>query len=57
MAVLRFPDTDEKIESEQEIRSSLASLGIDYERWDLSRVPAETPPTRCSLRMPKRLKR
>jgi 1,2-dihydroxy-3-keto-5-methylthiopentene dioxygenase len=42
VAVLRFPDTDETIESEPEIRSSLASLGIDYERWDLSRAPAES---------------
>jgi 1,2-dihydroxy-3-keto-5-methylthiopentene dioxygenase len=38
MAVLRFPDTNQTIDSEPEIRASLASLGIDYERWDLSRV-------------------
>ncbi len=41
MAVLRFPDTDRKTESEPEIRSELAALGIDYERWDLSRVGAD----------------
>lgn len=38
MAVLRFPDTNQTIDSEPEIRASLAALGIDYERWDLSRV-------------------
>ena len=38
MAVLRFPTEDRMIESEVEIRSELASLGIDYERWKLDRV-------------------
>ena len=42
MAVLRFPDTNEMIESEAGIRSSLASLGIDYERWSLDRVPPDS---------------
>jgi len=42
MAVLRFPDTDRIFESESEIRAELAGLGIDYERWDLSRVPADS---------------
>jgi 1,2-dihydroxy-3-keto-5-methylthiopentene dioxygenase len=41
MAVLRFPPTDRRIENESEIRLSLAALGIDYERWDLSRVGAD----------------
>jgi 1,2-dihydroxy-3-keto-5-methylthiopentene dioxygenase len=41
MAVLRFPPTDRMIENESEIRLSLAALGIDYERWDLSRVGAD----------------
>ena len=41
MAVLRFPPTDRRIEDESEIRLSLAALGIDYERWDLSRVGAD----------------
>jgi 1,2-dihydroxy-3-keto-5-methylthiopentene dioxygenase len=41
MAVLRFPSTDRMIEDESEIRLSLAALGIDYERWDLSRVGAD----------------
>jgi 1,2-dihydroxy-3-keto-5-methylthiopentene dioxygenase len=47
MAVLRFPDRfpdiDRQIEGEVEIRSALAELGIDYERWDLSRVGADAP--------------
>jgi len=41
MAVLRFPDTHEMIESESGIRSALAALGIDYERWSLDRVPPD----------------
>jgi 1,2-dihydroxy-3-keto-5-methylthiopentene dioxygenase len=43
MAVLRFPPDDRVIDNESEIRSSLAALGIDYERWDLSRVGADAP--------------
>lgn len=43
MAVLRFPPNDQLIESESEVRSALAGLGIDYERWDLSRVAAGAP--------------
>ncbi|MGD0628088.1 MAG: cupin domain-containing protein [Terracidiphilus sp.] len=43
MAVLRFPNEDRVIDDESEIRTSLAALGIDYERWDLSRVPADAP--------------
>jgi 1,2-dihydroxy-3-keto-5-methylthiopentene dioxygenase len=42
MAVLRFPDTNQKFDSEPEIRAELAALGIDYERWDLSRVGADS---------------
>ncbi|MGB0073226.1 MAG: cupin domain-containing protein [Terracidiphilus sp.] len=41
MAALRFPETDEKIENEQEIRAELGAVGIDYERWSLDRVPAD----------------
>jgi 1,2-dihydroxy-3-keto-5-methylthiopentene dioxygenase len=41
MAVLRFPPEEQVIESDSEIRANLAALGIDYERWDLSRVPAD----------------
>jgi 1,2-dihydroxy-3-keto-5-methylthiopentene dioxygenase len=43
MAVLTIPDEDLKVEGEAEIRVHLASLGIDFERWDLSRVPADAP--------------
>jgi 1,2-dihydroxy-3-keto-5-methylthiopentene dioxygenase len=43
MAVLRFPPEDRKIDNEAEIRAELAALGIDYERWDLSRVPTDAP--------------
>lgn len=42
MAVLRFPDTNTKIESEPEIRGALAGMGIDYERWSLDRVPPDS---------------
>jgi 1,2-dihydroxy-3-keto-5-methylthiopentene dioxygenase len=38
MAVLRFPDSDTRFDSEPEIRAELAALGIDYERWSLDRV-------------------
>lgn len=43
MAVLRIPADDRVIRAESEIRSTLADFGIDYERWDLSRVPADAP--------------
>ena len=41
MAVLRFPETSQTIENEQEIRAALDAAGIDYERWSLDRVPAD----------------
>jgi 1,2-dihydroxy-3-keto-5-methylthiopentene dioxygenase len=41
MAILRFPAQVRVIENESEVRSNLAGLGIDYERWDLSRVPED----------------
>jgi 1,2-dihydroxy-3-keto-5-methylthiopentene dioxygenase len=41
MAVLRFPDSDTRFDSEPEIRAQLAGLGIDYERWSLDRVGAD----------------
>jgi 1,2-dihydroxy-3-keto-5-methylthiopentene dioxygenase len=43
MAILRFPKDDQMIEGDCEVRNALAELGIDYERWDLSRVDAEAP--------------
>ena len=41
MAVLRFPETNQKFEDESAIRSELAALGIDYEKWSLDRVGAD----------------
>ena len=43
MAVLRIPSEDRVIQAEPEVRSTLAALGIDYERWDLGRVSADAP--------------
>jgi 1,2-dihydroxy-3-keto-5-methylthiopentene dioxygenase len=42
MAVLRFPETNQTIETEAEIRVALAGLGIDYERWSLDRIPPDS---------------
>jgi 1,2-dihydroxy-3-keto-5-methylthiopentene dioxygenase len=41
MAVLRFPDSDQTITAETEIRAALDAQGIDYERWSLDRVAAD----------------
>jgi 1,2-dihydroxy-3-keto-5-methylthiopentene dioxygenase len=41
MAVLRFPDTNAMFEDEAAIRTELAGLGIDYERWNMDRVPSD----------------
>ena len=43
MAVLRFPPEERVMESEAEICQQLGALGIEYERWDLSRVRADAP--------------
>ena len=42
MAVLRFPDSSTMIQDELDIRAALAAIGIDYERWSLDRVPADS---------------
>jgi 1,2-dihydroxy-3-keto-5-methylthiopentene dioxygenase len=42
MAVLRFPDADQTITADAEIRVALAARGIDFERWSLDRVPANS---------------
>ncbi len=42
MAVLRFPAENVKFDSEPEIHSALLSIGIDYERWSLDRVPPDS---------------
>jgi 1,2-dihydroxy-3-keto-5-methylthiopentene dioxygenase len=41
MAVLRFPEIDQRVENESAIRVELAALGVDYERWSLDRVGAD----------------
>jgi 1,2-dihydroxy-3-keto-5-methylthiopentene dioxygenase len=43
MAILRFPEDDRVIESESEVRMTLAGMSIDYERWDPSRVATDAP--------------
>ena len=43
MAVLRFPPDENVIDNDAEVRVALGKLGIDYERWDLSRVGADAP--------------
>ena len=51
MAVLRFPPDENVMENEAEVRAALGELGIDYERWDLSRVEPDAPAeavARCS---------
>jgi 1,2-dihydroxy-3-keto-5-methylthiopentene dioxygenase len=39
MAVLRLPDVGVMFEDETAIRTELAGLGIEYECWNLDRVP------------------
>jgi 1,2-dihydroxy-3-keto-5-methylthiopentene dioxygenase len=39
MAVVRIPAEEKTLHDEQSIRAELATVGVDYERWDLSRVP------------------
>ena len=38
MAVVRIPAEEKTLHDELLIRAELATLGVDYERWDLSRV-------------------
>jgi 1,2-dihydroxy-3-keto-5-methylthiopentene dioxygenase len=35
MAIVRIPDEDRTLREKEEITDYLASIGIDYERWDL----------------------
>jgi len=44
MAVLEIPDEKTSLREENEIRDYLAQIHIDYERWDLRRVPADASP-------------
>ena len=41
MAVLSIPKVGIRAENELEIKRRLTEAGIEYERWDLSRVPAD----------------
>ncbi|MBV9886009.1 MAG: cupin domain-containing protein [Acidobacteria bacterium] len=42
MAVLRIPDENKTLREQTEIRDHLASIGIDYERWEIAdRVAAD----------------
>jgi 1,2-dihydroxy-3-keto-5-methylthiopentene dioxygenase len=41
MAVVRIPEERKTLHDEQSIRAELGTLGVDYERWDLSRVPED----------------
>jgi 1,2-dihydroxy-3-keto-5-methylthiopentene dioxygenase len=42
MAVVRIPAEEKTIHDEQSIRAELTPLHVDYERWDLSRVPEDS---------------
>lgn len=43
MAVLRFPsESQATIHDDAQVRATLAPLGIDFERWSLDRVPADS---------------
>ena len=41
MAVVRIPADEKTLHDEQSIRAELQTLGVEYERWDLSRVDAD----------------
>jgi 1,2-dihydroxy-3-keto-5-methylthiopentene dioxygenase len=43
MAVVRIPAEEKTLHDEQSIRAELKTLSVDYERWDLSRVPEDAP--------------
>jgi 1,2-dihydroxy-3-keto-5-methylthiopentene dioxygenase len=38
MAVVRIPEEEKTLHDELSIRAELSTLGVNYERWDLSRV-------------------
>jgi 1,2-dihydroxy-3-keto-5-methylthiopentene dioxygenase len=41
MAVVRIPSEERTLHDEQLIRAELGTIGVDYERWDMSRVDAD----------------
>lgn len=44
MAVIEIPEQNVVMREENQIRDYLAQIHIDYERWDLQRVPADASP-------------
>jgi 1,2-dihydroxy-3-keto-5-methylthiopentene dioxygenase len=42
--VVRIPAEERTLHDEQSIRAELSTLGVDYERWDLSRLPDGASP-------------
>src|SRR5215217_630123 len=43
MAIVNIPDENKTLRDAREIARHLASVGIDYERWDLVPAAAGTP--------------
>ena len=43
MAVVTIPDENRTLDDREAITGHLAGIGIDYERWDLSRVVPNAP--------------
>jgi len=44
MAIVTIPDENRTLEAREDITSYLAGIGIDYERWDSSRLIAPDAP-------------
>ncbi|MFD9628403.1 cupin domain-containing protein [Peribacillus muralis] len=40
MATIRFHETNEVIEKSEQVKSFLATQGVIYEQWDISKLPA-----------------
>jgi len=49
MALVRICDEDRTLKDEQEIANYLATLGIDYERWQPEHIVAEDAPAEAIL--------
>jgi 1,2-dihydroxy-3-keto-5-methylthiopentene dioxygenase len=55
MAVVRIPSEERTLHDEQSIRAELGTIGVDYERWDLSRVPEDASADAVEIDEMKRL--
>ena len=44
MAVIESPDEKTTLRDEDQVRQYLAQIGIDYERWNLQKTPADESP-------------